>query len=165
MPVFTTSGAEASAFSLPKLPNTEGPKASQLLTFCLWINRQADLELPRLPALLLIFNVHLLVIFPSSPGSPWKETNTPWKSLSHLTLTVQLTIQPWAKSYEHMCVSHPFKTCRGVKYKKTISYFLIKHLKGSCWASWPASLSSSMFYIPEEPWEILFNWLISTGDN
>ena len=45
---------------------------------------------------------------------------------------------------------------------KTISYFLIKYLKGSCWASWPASLSSSMFHIPEEPREILFNWLIST---
>ena len=45
---------------------------------------------------------------------------------------------------------------------KTISYFLIKYLKGSCWASWPASLSSSMFHIPEEPREIPFNWLIST---
>ena len=45
---------------------------------------------------------------------------------------------------------------------KTISYFLTKYLKGSCWASWPASLSSSMFHIPEEPREILFNWLIST---
>ena len=113
------------------------------------------------PAPLLIFNVHLLVIFPSFPGSPWKETNTPWKAY-----LIWLWLFSWQSNHEqsHMntCVYLTHSRLVEVLLLKIISYFLIKHLKGSFWASWPASLSSSMFYIPEEPREILFNWLIST---